>query len=151
MECLRFLPIANKLTAPKLDEIAAVQAATIFFLPILLYSPSCWKRSHYVSGNVTWQVSDLSPQVGSGQYSGIWYGPDLSETWSQCMSGRVTSGRVGSGLVRVRIVEFGLYSAPKLHNELLRTRRALMSVPLLILPTRPAGLLVHVAYPYDYH
>ena len=33
VECLRFLPTANKLTASKLDAIAAVQAATIFFSP----------------------------------------------------------------------------------------------------------------------
>ena len=33
VECLRFLPIANKLTAPKLDALGAVQAATIFFPP----------------------------------------------------------------------------------------------------------------------
>jgi len=31
VECLHFLPVANKLAAPKLDAIAAVQAATIFF------------------------------------------------------------------------------------------------------------------------
>jgi len=36
-----FLPVANKLTAPKLDAIAAVQAATIIFLLTLLHSPSC--------------------------------------------------------------------------------------------------------------
>ena len=33
MECHRFLPIANKLAAPKLDALGAVQAATIFFPP----------------------------------------------------------------------------------------------------------------------
>jgi len=65
----------------------------------------------YGSSNVKWPVSNLSPLVGSGPYSGIWYGPDLSETWSHYMSGRVRSGQVGSGLVRVRVVEFGLYRA----------------------------------------
>ena len=37
------------------------------------------------------------------------------------------------------------HSAPNLRNELLRTHRALMSVPLLIDPTRPAGIFVPVA------
>jgi len=118
VECLRFLSIANKLTAPKLDAIDAVQAATIIFFSWHCYIRHLVERGQvygrvYGSVNITlttWQVSDLSPPVGSGPYSGIWYGPDLSETWSQYMSGRVRSGRVRSGLVRVRVVEFGLNS-----------------------------------------
>jgi len=45
---------------------------------------------------------------------------------------------------------------PNMRNEITdcsarnRTQRALMSVPLLIDPTRPAGIPVPVAYPYDY-
>ena len=56
--------IANKFAAPKLDAIAAVQAATIIpFLLILLHSPSCLKSSGfrglwvYGSGYITWLVS----------------------------------------------------------------------------------------------
>ena len=41
------------------------------------------------------------------------------------------------------------HSAPNLRNELLRTQRALMSTQPD--PTRPAGIPVPVAYPYDYH
>jgi len=43
------------------------------------------------------------------------------------------------------------HSASDVRNELLRTQRALMSVSLLVDPTRPAGIPIPVAYPCDYH
>ena len=56
MECLRFLPIANKFAAAKLDAIAAVQAATIIsFSPDIVTFAVLFKevgfmgQPHYVT------------------------------------------------------------------------------------------------------
>jgi len=70
VECLRFLPTANKLTASKLDAIAAVQAATIFFSPDIVTFTILLKEVGFM-GRAT--SRDKSPicAVGSGPYSGI--------------------------------------------------------------------------------
>ena len=110
VECLRFLPIANKLTAPKLMQLLQCKPQQYFFSPDIVTFAILLKEVGFM-GRATsreWHdnltlVSYLSPPVVWGPCSGIWYGPDLSETWSQYMSGRVRSG-----LVCVRVVEFGL-------------------------------------------
>ena len=98
MECLRFLPIANKLTAPKLDAIAAVQAATIFFPQDIVIFSILLKEVEFMVGFMGRSVSSDQSQIcllWSGRVRIVEF--DMDQT---CRRPGRNICPVGSGLVR---------------------------------------------------
>ena len=98
VECLRFLPIANKLTAPKLDAIAAVQAATIFFPPDIVIFSILLKEVGFMVGFMGRATSSDQSQIcllWSGRARIVEF--DMDQT---CRRHGRNICLVGSGLVR---------------------------------------------------